>query len=126
MTGQTIGEKNKELWLELDRRATEIADLKRQLAEARREADEALIAAKEWEDANEEGCGRESDLMEKIAALQLDCLDQRTARVNAKAREERLREALTKANNRGQPYSKLTQDEIDEALLASLRAALDG
>ena len=37
MSNQTIGEKNKELWLELDRRAAEIVALRRQLAEAQEE-----------------------------------------------------------------------------------------
>ena len=41
MSVQTIGEKNKELWIELDRRAAEIAALKRQLAEAIKERDTA-------------------------------------------------------------------------------------
>ena len=41
MSVQTIGEKNKELWIELDRRAADIATLKRQLAEAIKERDTA-------------------------------------------------------------------------------------
>ena len=50
MSNQTIGEKNKELWLELDRRATEIADLERQLADVRRRSADYIDALRsQWE-----------------------------------------------------------------------------
>ena len=67
----------------------EIADLRRQLAEAKDARDAAQEAVRPWLP---------------------------TERQRLLSRVKTLEAALTKADNRGQPYSKSTQDEIDAAL----------